>query len=442
MFASKGILTSEGGATSHAAVVARQFGVPCIVGASEVKIDTKTRQLVAHGVTVKEGDWISLNGTTGQVFVGQIPTVTPRFEEEADLVTLLSWADDYRDLEVWTNADYPDDAKRARDFGAQGIGLTRTEHMFFEVERLPIVQKMILAKTEEERGTYLDQLLPFQQSDFEGIFEAMDGLPVTIRLIDPPLHEFLAGLEEQLEANANRTAEENVQLQSIRGMHESNPMMGLRGVRLSIVMPGIVKMQVGAIIAAACNVKLKGINPKPKIMIPLVGHVNELKVIQPQLISIAKTIMEEKGIEVYYQFGTMIEIPRAALTANEIAEVAEFFSFGTNDLTQFCFGYSRDDVEGSFIPQYIEDGILPVSPFQSLDQTGVGELMKIAIAKGKATRPDLEVGLCGEHGGDPASVAFCHEIGQDYVSCSPFRVPIARLAAAQAALKSKGFSAK
>lgn len=443
MLAARGILTSEGGATSHAAVVARQFGVPCIVGASDIKIDIKKRQFTAaNGMVIKEGDYLSLDGATGEAFAGQIPAVNPNFEEEIDLVTLLSWADEFRKLEVWTNADYPDDARRARDFGAQGIGLTRTEHMFFEEERLPIVQQMILAKDEADREQYLDQLLPFQRSDFEGIFTAMDGLPVTIRLIDPPLHEFLEGLEETLEAKSSRTAEEEEQLRTIHAMHESNPMMGMRGVRLSIMMPGIVKMQVGAIIQAACNVKKQGVNPKPKIMIPLVGHVNELKVIQPQLESIAKEVMAEKGIDVYYQFGTMIEIPRAALTADEVASVAEFFSFGTNDLTQFCFGYSRDDVEASFIPKYIEDEILPVSPFQSLDQSGVGELMKIAIAKGKATRPDLEVGLCGEHGGDPASVAFCHKIGQDYVSCSPFRVPIARLAAAQVALKEDGFSAK
>ncbi|MDM8519771.1 pyruvate, phosphate dikinase [Anaerolineales bacterium HSG6] len=443
MLAARGILTSEGGATSHAAVVARQFGVPCVVGASDIKIDQKNRQFTAsNGIVIKEGEYISVDGGTGEAFVGKIPAVTPEFGKEVDLITLLSWADEFRKLEVWTNADYPDDAKRALDFGAQGIGLTRTEHMFFEEERLPIVQQMILAKDEADREQYLNQLLPFQRSDFEGIFTAMDGLPVTIRLIDPPLHEFLEGLEEVLEAKTDRTDDEEDKLHTIHSMHESNPMMGLRGVRLSVMMPGIVKMQVGAIMQAACNVKQNGVNPKPKIMIPLVGHVNELKVIQPQLESIAKTVMEEKGVEVYYQFGTMIEIPRAALTADKVAEVAEFFSFGTNDLTQFCFGYSRDDVEGSFIPKYIEDEILPVSPFQSLDQNGVGELMKIAIAKGKSSRPDLEVGLCGEHGGDPSSVAFCHKIGQDYVSCSPFRVPIARLAAAQVALEEKGVSAK
>ncbi|MDM8529457.1 pyruvate, phosphate dikinase, partial [Anaerolineales bacterium HSG24] len=442
MLAARGILTSEGGATSHAAVVARQFGVPCVVGASDIKIDLNNRNFTAaNGTVIKEGEYISVDGGSGEAFASKIPSITPKFEEEADLVTLLSWADEFRELEVWTNADYPDDAKRALDFGAQGIGLTRTEHMFFEEERLPIVQQMILAKNEEDREQYLNQLLPFQRSDFEGIFTAMDGLPVTVRLIDPPLHEFLEGLEEVLEAKTDRTSNEEDQLHTIHSMHESNPMMGLRGVRLSVMMPGIVKMQVGAIIEAACNVKQQGVNPKPKIMIPLVGHVNELKVIQPQLEEIAKTIMTEKGIEVYYQFGTMIEIPRAALTADKVAEVAEFFSFGTNDLTQFCFGYSRDDVEGSFIPKYIEDEILPISPFQSLDQNGVGELMKIAIEKGKSSRPDLEIGLCGEHGGDPASIAFCHKIGQDYVSCSPFRVPIARLAAAQIALKEKGISA-
>jgi pyruvate,orthophosphate dikinase len=443
MLAAKGILTSEGGATSHAAVVARQFGVPCIVGASDVKIDLKKREFDARGVVVKEGDWISIDGQTGEAFAGQIPTVHPKFEEQTDLITLLSWADQFRRLQVWANADYPDDAQRARSFGAQGIGLCRTEHMFFEEERLPIVQRMILAESEEERDKALDELLPFQRSDFEGIFKAMDGLPVIIRLIDPPLHEFLPNehdlLEKVIEKRVKNAkaglAEDEKLLKAIQAMHESNPMMGLRGVRLSIVMPGIVKMQVRAIFEAACNMAKAGVVVKPEVMIPLTGHVNELKVIQPELEEVAKQVMTEKKMNIEYKFGTMIEIPRAAVTAGEIATLAQFFSFGTNDLTQMTFGYSRDDAEARFLLQYVEQGILPKNPFQTIDRDGVGQLMRMAVENGRKTRPDLEVGICGEHGGDPASIEFCHQINQNYVSCSPFRVPVARLAAAQAALK-------
>jgi pyruvate,orthophosphate dikinase len=445
MLAAKGILTSEGGATSHAAVVARQFGVPCVVGASDVSIDLDKRQMRANGVSVKEGDWLSIDGTSGEAFVGQIPTVAPKFEEETDLITLLSWADKLRRLEVWANADYPDDAARARGFGAQGIGLCRTEHMFFEEERLPIVQRMILAETDDERDTALDELLPFQRDDFEGIFKAMDGLPVIIRLIDPPLHEFLPNerdvlervIEKRVKGETQGLAEQEELLEAIESMHESNPMMGMRGVRLSIVMPGIVKMQVRAIFEAACNVANQGVVVKPEIMIPLTGHVNELKVIQPQLVEIAKDVMAEKGVEVEYKFGTMIEIPRACVTADEVASVAEFFSFGTNDLTQMTFGYSRDDAEARFLLDYVEEGVLPENPFQTIDRNGVGELMKMAVEKGRSTRPDLEVGICGEHGGDPNSIEFCHLINQNYVSCSPFRVPVARLAAAQSAIRHK-----
>ena len=448
MLASKGIVTSEGGATSHAAVVARQFGIPAVVGASEIVIDLENRTATAHGITIHEGDWLSVDGGSGEVFVGQLPTTYPKFEEQTDLITLLSWADEFRRLEVWANADYPADAKRARDFGAQGIGLTRTEHMFFEEERLPIVQRMILAKTSEERKAALDELLPFQRSDFEGLFEVMDGLPVIIRLIDPPLHEFLPDLVElatevaemRAKGETEGLAEKEALLQAVESLHESNPMMGMRGVRLSIVMPEIVEMQVRAIFEAAANQALKGVTVKPEVMIPLVSHVNELKVIQPRLQRIAKEVMDEKGIEFEYKFGTMIEIPRAALTAAEIAEVAEFFSFGTNDLTQMTFGYSRDDAEARFLLTYVETGILPENPFQTIDVDGVGRLMKMAIDEGRATRPDLEVGICGEHGGDPASIEFCHHAGNNYVSCSPFRVPIARLAAAQAALKEKGIT--
>jgi pyruvate,orthophosphate dikinase len=445
MLAAKGILTSEGGATSHAAVVARQFGVPCVVGASDVSIDLERRQMTANGVLVKEGEWLSVDGTSGEAFVGQIPTVEPKFEEETDLITLLSWADEFRRLEVWANADYPDDAARARGFGAQGIGLCRTEHMFFEEERLPIVQRMILAENDAERDKALDELLPFQRSDFEGIFKAMDGLPVIIRLIDPPLHEFLPNerdvleqvIEKRVKGETQGLAEQEDLLAAIESMHESNPMMGMRGVRLSIIMPGIVKMQVRAIFEAACNVANQGVVVKPEVMIPLTGHVNELKVIQPQLVETAKEVMAEKGVEVEYKFGTMIEIPRACVTADEVASVAEFFSFGTNDLTQMTFGYSRDDAEARFLLDYVEKGVLPENPFQTIDRNGVGALMKMAVEKGRGTRPDLEVGICGEHGGDPNSIEFCHLINQNYVSCSPFRVPVARLAAAHSAIEHK-----
>ena len=458
MLAAKGILTSEGGATSHAAVVARQFGVPCVVGASMVKIDLDKRQLTSNGVVVKEGDWISIDGGTGEAFLGKIEVTEPSLEEQTDLLTLLSWADEIcaepgiRDvpegwpttgLQVWANADYPADARRARSYGAKGIGLCRTEHMFFEQERLPSVQRMILAETIEEREEALAELLPHQRSDFEGLFEAMDGYPVIIRLIDPPLHEFLPSEESLLEevvtmrvkGEKKGLAEKEALLENVRSMHESNPMMGLRGIRLSIVMPQIVEMQVRAIFEAAANMKLKGINAKPEVMIPLTGHINELHHIQPRLIAIAKEVMKEKKVEFEYKFGTMIEIPRAALTAGEIASVAEFFSFGTNDLTQMTFGYSRDDAERNFLVTYIEEGILPVNPFQSVDQDGVGRLMKMSVDEGREVRTNLEVGICGEHGGDPDSIDFCHRIGQNYVSCSPFRVPVARLAAAHAAIK-------
>ncbi len=458
MLAAKGILTSEGGATSHAAVVARQFGVPCVVGATMVKIDLEKRQMVANDVVIKEGEWISVDGTTGKVFVGQIPTVAPKLEEQTDLLTLLSWADEIcatpgirqapegwptRGLQVWANADYPADARRARSYGAVGIGLCRTEHMFFETQRLPIVQRMILSETQEGQKAALDELLPYQRSDFEGLFEAMNGYPVIIRLIDPPLHEFMPDEEKLLEEviemrvkgqTAGLEAKEKL-LGSIRAMHESNPMMGLRGVRLSIYMPLIVEMQVRAIFEAAANQTLKGVVVKPEVMIPLTGTVKELEWIQPRLIRIAKAVMEEKGINFDYKFGTMIEIPRACVTAAEIAAVAEFFSFGTNDLTQMTFGYSRDDAERNFLIKYVEEGILPKNPFQTLDRDGVGRLMRTAVTDGRKSRINLEVGICGEHGGDPASIEFCHMVGNNYVSCSPFRVPIARLAAAHAALK-------
>ena len=349
---------------------------------------------------------------------------------------------------MWANADYPKDAQRARSYGALGIGLCRTEHMFFEQVRLPIVQRMILSETSEGRTEALNELLPYQRSDFAGLFNAMDGLPVIIRLIDPPLHEFMPNEEELLEqviemrvkGETEGLADKEKLLASIRSMHESNPMMGLRGVRLSIYMPEIVEMQVRAIFEAAADETLKGIVVKPEVMIPLTGTVKELEWIQPRLERIAKAVMEEKGVNFSYKFGTMIEIPRAAVTAFEIGKVAEFFSFGTNDLTQMTFGYSRDDAERNFLVQYVAEGILPQNPFQTLDREGVGKLMQMCVADGRAARPDLEVGICGEHGGDPASVEFCHMVGNNYVSCSPFRVPIARLAAAHAALKHQGVS--
>jgi len=458
MLAAKGILTSEGGATSHAAVVARQFGVPCVVGASDIRIDLEKREMSVSGKVVKEGEWISVDGTTGEVYIGQIPTTSPSLEEQTDLLTLLNWADEIcatpgqrkapegwptRGLQVWANADYPADARRARAYGARGIGLCRTEHMFFEPARLPIVQRMILAESSAERKAALDELLPYQRADFEGLFNAMNGLPVIIRLIDPPLHEFLPSEEALLEEvitmrmkgeTDGLEAKEKL-LASVRSLHESNPMMGLRGVRLSIEMPEIVEMQVRAIFEAAANQALAGVVVKPEVMIPLTGTVKELEWIQPRLEKIAKTVMAEKNVSFEYKFGTMIEIPRAAVTASEIAGLAEFFSFGTNDLTQMTFGYSRDDAERNFLVTYVEQGILPKNPFQTLDREGVGRLMQIAVQEGRAARPSLEVGICGEHGGDPASIEFCHIVGNNYVSCSPFRVPIARLAAAHSAIK-------
>ena len=446
MLRAKGILTQRGGATSHAAVVARGLGLPCVAGCEAIHVNAAKKQLTANGKVLKEGDTISISGTTGEVFAGTVKTIQTDFSKEKDLVTMLKWADGVRRLGVWTNADYPKDARIARQFGAEGIGLCRTEHMFFEEERLPIVQKMILAKSEEDRKQYLDQLLPVQRGDFEGIFEAMNGYPVIIRLIDPPLHEFLPSYEELLVEvtelkttgkNPKRLAEAEALLHAVESMKEANPMLGLRGIRLGITMPGLIQMQVQAILEAACRMAKKGIVVKPEIMIPLTGHVNELKVTLGYLLPVAKQVMEEEGINVPYKFGTMIEIPRAAITAGQVAELAEFFSFGTNDLTQTTFGYSRDDAEGKFLLRYVEDKILPSNPFQEIDQDGVGYLIKIAVEQGRKTRPDLEVGICGEHGGDPSSIEFCHKTGLNYVSCSPFRVPVARLAAAQAALKEK-----
>jgi pyruvate,orthophosphate dikinase len=445
MLAAKGIITSRGGRTSHAALVARQFGIPAVVGVAAMEVNVEERKFTVKGVEYKEGDWASLDGTTGEILAGKIDTKEPEIDDPY-LLKLLSWADEFRRLQVWANADYPVDAARARRFGAQGIGLTRTEHMFFETHRLPTVQKMILAKTEAERDAALAVLLPFQREDFDGLFRAMDGLPVTIRLIDPPMHEFLPSQEKLLvevtelrltEPGSAELAEKEALLSAVEGMHEANPMLGLRGVRLGIHFPTLTRMQVRAIFEAACDCAKDGVDVHPKVMIPLTSHINELKVQQSALEAEAKAVMAEKGIEVDYQFGTMIEIPRAALTAAQIAEMAQFFSFGTNDLTQMTYGISRDDAEKGFLIEYIEKKILPENPFATIDRDGVGRLMRMAIDEGRKVRPELEVGICGEHGGDPNSVEFCHIIGNDYVSCSPFRVPIARLAAAQAVLKER-----
>ena len=453
MLAAKGILTSRGGRTSHAALVARQFGTPAVVGVSELEIDLDKREMtVDEELVVKEGDWLSLDGTNGLVYLGKLPTFVPDINNPY-LSKLLSWADDIRTLGVWANADYPRDARRARDYGAQGIGLCRTEHMFFETDRLPIVQQMIMAKTVTEQNEAIAKLLPLQRGDFEGLFRVMDGLPVIIRLIDPPLHEFLPAYDVLIQELADlklnlqhfHTMSEIDQVLSeirvkqdylarVETLREMNPMLGTRGVRLGILIPELTKMQVRAIFEAACKVAKDGIDVHPEVMIPLTVHVNELKVQQTALELEAKQVMTEQGIKINYKFGTMIEIPRAALTADEMAEYAEFFSFGTNDLTQTTFGVSRDDAEAGFLVQYIQQGILPENPFATIDPNGVGKLMEFAVTNGRKVRPDLEVGICGEHGGDPKSIALCHGLGLNYVSCSPFRVPIARLAAAHAAL--------
>jgi pyruvate,orthophosphate dikinase len=515
MLAAKGVLTARGGATSHAAVVARSMGLPCVAGAESLKIDYAKRVMRAGSATVAEGDMISIDGTTGEIYAGELPTIEARFEDEHDLATLLSWADEVRTMQVWANADYPRDAERARAFGAQGIGLCRTEHMFFEEDRLPTVRRMILnahaataakskddgERSDEDREAIrifdeaLASLEALQTDDFAGLFRAMDGLPVVIRLIDPPLHEFLpshdelvaettrlrttleltggtngvdAGIVQQglvklfgkkdaaramrklnlsapekgaaASAPVDRSgmeaelAEKDELLHAVEAMREQNPMLGLRGVRLGLMVPDVVKMQTRAILAGAARVAGEGLTPLPEIMIPLVGHVNELRETREILEAEVAQIVERSGQQVDYKFGTMIEVPRGALTADEIAEHAEFFSFGTNDLTQMGFGYSRDDAEGKFLMQYVDRKILPENPFQVLDAAGIGQLVRMGVEKGRATKKDLKIGICGEHGGDPQSIAFCHEVGLNYVSCSPFRVPVARLAAAQAAI--------
>jgi pyruvate,orthophosphate dikinase len=492
MIPAQGVLTSRGGKTSHAAVVARGMGKPAVVGAESVSVDLHRRQIAVGNRVLDEGDWISIDGATGEVFTGEIESILPSLEDQRELLQILSWADEQRHLQVWANADYPRDAQRAREFGAQGIGLCRTEHMFMEQDRLPIVQQMILAAPESARLTIesnrlqadireapehrraelqqrleeleaslgpaqrefeaaLAQLLPIQRADFKGILRAMEGLPVVIRLLDPPLHEFLPRHEDLLlevarlrdkESSSPELAEKEELLQAVEALREANPMLGLRGCRLGLMFPGINEMQVRAIFEAACELKREGIDARPEIMIPLVGHVNELNRVRSQLEETAQKVMAEQATTVDYKFGTMIEVPRAALTAGEIAQSAEFFSFGTNDLTQMTFAFSRDDAEGKFLGRYLQEKILPTNPFETLDTAGVGRLIRLAVEEGRGQRPDLEIGVCGEHGGDPASVAFFDEVGLDYVSCSPFRVPVARLAAAQARLARGAYSTK
>ncbi len=447
MDAAKGILTARGGMTSHAAVVARGMGKPCVAGCESISVDPKAQRFTAGKRTVKAGDYITIDGGTGRVMLGKVPTKDP--EVSGDFGTLMQWADEARTMGVRANADIPRDAIMARRFGAEGIGLCRTEHMFFAEERLPIVQQMILADTTEAREKALAKLLPMQRSDFKGLFESMDGFPVTIRLLDPPLHEFLPKREELMveiavmkakRASKATLSKKEKLLRRVEELHEFNPMLGLRGCRLGIVYPEITRMQTRAIIEAACDLAKKGTKVVPEIMVPLVGLKKELQNQKELIKATAEEVMSKKGCRIDYLVGTMIELPRAALVADEIAKEAEFFSFGTNDLTQTTFGFSRDDA-GRFISYYAENNILDKDPFQTLDQDGVGQLVQMGVTKGRSTRQNLKVGICGEHGGDPASVEFCYRTGLNYVSCSPYRVPIARLAAAHARLKEKGVEA-
>jgi pyruvate,orthophosphate dikinase len=457
MLAAQGIVTSRGGRTSHAALVARQFGKPAVVGVEALEIDLVDREARVGDFTIREGAEISVDGIRGEVYLGALPTVIPDLQDPW-LAQLLGWADEFRTLEVWANADYPDDARRARDLGAQGIGLCRTEHMFFEEDRLPVMREMIMARNHVEREVALDRLLPLQRGDFEGLFRAMDGLPVVVRLLDPPLHEFLPDHQELL----RELAELKVRLQHLDTLHEidetleeirkkqdflgrtedlleTNPMLGTRGVRLGMLLPELTRMQARALFQAAARCKRGGVDVKLEIMVPLVSHVNELLTQRLLVETEAREVMDEEEQEIPYKLGTMIEIPRAAMTADELAGTAEFFSFGTNDLTQTVFGISRDDAESGFLRHYIDHDVLPENPFATLDVDGVGKIMRMAVELGRAVRPDLEIGICGEHGGDPRSVEFCHKLGLDYVSCSPFRVPVARLAAAQAAVQEAGW---
>ncbi|WP_066160064.1 pyruvate, phosphate dikinase [Halalkalibacter krulwichiae] len=440
--AAQATITSRGGMTSHAAVVARGMGKACICGCEALNIDLKGKQFKVGEVIVREGDVVTIDGSTGEIILGEIPMIEPELSDEFQL--LLTWADEERKLGVRANADNPEDAKKAFNFGAGGIGLCRTEHMFMDANRIPVVQDMILAESSREREEALSKLLPMQQEDFEGIFEAMDGLPVTVRLLDPPLHEFLPDKEEllievtklQLTApDSEELKEKELLLRKVRHLDEFNPMLGHRGCRLGMTHPEIYVMQAKAIFYAIATMKQKGIDVKPEIMIPLVGHVNELKEMRELVIKAEQLVKHETGVEFDYLIGTMIEVPRAALTADQIAEEADFFSFGTNDLTQTTFGYSRDDAEGKFLQMYIENKLLPENPFASLDQEGVGRLVETGVKLGRTIKPGLKTGICGEHGGEKQSIQFCHEIGLDYVSCSPYRVPLARLAAAQASIK-------
>jgi pyruvate,orthophosphate dikinase len=438
----EGVLTSRGGMTSHAAVIARGMGKPCVCGCEEIRVDVEGKQFFAGNRTINEGEWISIDGATGRVIVGKVPLKDA--DMSGELVQMLEWADGMRQLQVFANADSPEDAAKARELGAEGIGLCRTEHMFMSSQRLPIVQEMILADSSEDRQAALDKLLPMQQADFEGIFAAMAGFPVTIRLLDPPLHEFLPNLEEllgrqirmsvlEMERTAEQEALERL-IRKVRSMHETNPMLGQRGCRLGILFPEIYEMQIEAIFRAVLRCIQKGIRVLPEIMIPLVSHANELRILRELVDETAEQVLMGEKNNCSYKVGTMIEVPRAALTARQIAQYADFFSFGTNDLTQMTFGYSRDDAEGKFLSHYVDQKLLASNPFQVLDRDGVGQLIELAVDRGRSVKPSLKTGICGEHGGDRESIFFCHEIGLNYVSCSPFRVPLARIAAAQAKL--------
>jgi len=447
MIASKGVLTAKGGATSHAAVVARGMGLPCVAGCEALVIDMRTRTATISGKAFKEGDSITIDGTHGVVIDGALKLIDPPSELPPWLAEFLSWADEARTLGVWANADTPEDSRKARELGAGGIGLCRTEHMFMQPQRLPVVQRMILAGTSEARASALAELLPFQRTDFVGILEAMAGLTVTIRLLDPPLHEFLPSLEDLLvettELRLTKGAEDPhyraqmAVLARVKAMHEINPMLGLRMCRLGLLYPEIYAMQVRAIFEAACELRARGVDVRPDVMIPGVGTREEMRATYEATKEVADKVIAERGVPVAYKIGTMVELPRACVVAGELAEYAEFFSFGTNDLTQTSYGYSRDDAEVTFIPRYLELKILSEDPFQVLDRTGVGDLMRMGVERGRAARRDLKIGICGEHGGEPSSVKFCHEIGLDYVSASPYRIPIARLAAAQAVLEQR-----
>lgn len=435
MNASEGILTSRGGMTSHAAVVARGWGKPCVVGCDNIVINYKTKSMTDGERTIRQGDWVSINGTTGEVILGQLPLKPPKMSEE--FKKFMDWVDEFRTMGVRTNADRPEDALKAREFGAEGIGLCRTEHMFFEGERIVAVRRMIMSDNEKERREALDKLLPYQKDDFKGIYEALDGLPVTIRLLDPPLHEFLPHTDDEIRDLARQFDMPYDKVKDrVTALAEANPMLGHRGCRLGVTFPEITEMQTRAIIEAAVEVQDQGTKVFPEIMVPLIGSAEELDDQKSVISATAEKVFEETGKKVDFLIGTMIEVPRAAIVSDQIAPNADFFSFGTNDLTQMTFGFSRDDI-GKFLPDYLDKKILDLDPFQSLDQTGVGALVAMSVEKGRQVKPDLKLGICGEHGGDPESIAFCYELGLDYVSCSPFRIPIARLAAAQVALGEK-----